>query len=53
MPLEPEQENLVLNTLIRHEKRIAQQTELITELQKNILELIDILRDDAHVRAKS
>lgn len=46
MPLEPEQENLVLDTLIRHGKRIDQQTERIAELQKIIQDLIDLMKED-------
>ena len=46
MPLGYEQENLVLDTLVRHEKLIAQQTEIINDLQKIIQNLIDIMRED-------
>ena len=46
MPLGYEQENLVLDTIVRHEKLIAQQADKINDLQKIIQDLIDIVRED-------
>jgi hypothetical protein len=49
MPLDYKHENLVLDTLIRHEKLISQQTEVINDLQKIIQNLIDLMQEDANV----
>lgn len=46
MPLDFKHETLVLDTLVRHEKLISQQTEVINDLQKIIQSLIDLIRED-------
>lgn len=53
MPLEPEQEQLVLDTLLRHEKAIDDQFAVIKGMQSVIAELIEILQEDVNVRSKS